>query len=273
MKGERLDALVLRMGLFSSREAARSAIMDGAVLINGVKSTKPGMPVSPEAKLSIKAGYGERKYVSRGGLKLEKALRDFKIDVNHRICLDVGASTGGFTDCLLRHGASKVYAVDVGYGLIDWRLRNDSRVRIVEKTNARYLEPELLYENEEARPTLLVVDVSFISIAKILPACCLVMDPKCNEIVCLIKPQFEVGKDRVGKHGVVRDPRDHIKAIESIIDSAGALRLALIDLTFSPIVGPKGNIEFLAHFKKGVTDIDLAVEDVVRQAHSELRPQ
>jgi 23S rRNA (cytidine1920-2'-O)/16S rRNA (cytidine1409-2'-O)-methyltransferase len=245
-KTDRLDALVLARGLFASREAARTAIMDGVVLVNGEKATKPGSAVRTDARIELAPGFAPLRYVSRGGLKLEKALRDFSVEPQDRVCVDVGASTGGFTDCLLQNGARRVYAVDVGYGQLDWALRNDSRVVILERVNARYVNRELL--NDDGEISLAVIDVSFISLLKILPALKTVLTPD-GEILALVKPQFEAGKDKVGKGGVVRGRDTHQSILTDVIAGARASGFIAVQLSYSPIKGPKGNIEFLAHFK------------------------
>lgn len=245
-KTDRLDALVLARGLFASREAARTAIMDGVVLVNGEKATKPGSAVRTDARIELAPGFAPLRYVSRGGLKLEKALRDFSVEPQDRVCVDVGASTGGFTDCLLQNGARRVYAVDVGYGQLDWALRNDSRVVILERVNARYVNRELL--NDDGEISLAVIDVSFISLLKILPALKTVLTPD-GEILALVKPQFEAGKDKVGKGGVVRGRDTHQSILTDVIAGARASGFVAVQLSYSPIKGPKGNIEFLAHFK------------------------
>lgn len=245
-KTDRLDALVLARGLFASREAARTAIMDGVVLVNGEKATKPGSAVRTDARIELAPGFAPLRYVSRGGLKLEKALRDSSVEPQDRVCVDVGASTGGFTDCLLQNGARRVYAVDVGYGQLDWALRNDSRVVILERVNARYVNRELL--NDDGEISLAVIDVSFISLLKILPALKTVLTPD-GEILALVKPQFEAGKDKVGKGGVVRGRDTHQSILTDVIAGARASGFIAVQLSYSPIKGPKGNIEFLAHFK------------------------
>lgn len=247
MKKSRLDHLVLELGLFETRQAAQTAIMDGAVLVNGQKVTKPGMNFSADAKIELVSSFETAKYVSRGGLKLEKALDEFAIQLQNRVCLDVGASTGGFTDCMLQRGAAKVYAVDVGYGQIDWKLRQDQRVVVLERINARYLTSEQLYGSSAEWATFFVADVSFISLSKIFPAVAQLMMPNASDAVCLIKPQFEVGREHVEKGGVVKSEAAHIKAIEAVIASAKNSGLHARGLTFSPITGPAGNIEYLVH--------------------------
>lgn len=240
MKKARLDVLVVERGLIESRQVAQTAIMDGAVLVNGEKLTKPGMNVAIDAKIELIAAFCVPKYVSRGGLKLEKALAEFHLDVTDRVCLDIGASTGGFTDCLLQHGASRVYAVDVGYGQIDWKLRTDSRVVLFERVNARNMEPVELYKHDDPHATLAVADVSFISLSKILPAAARLIQPNRSELICLIKPQFEVGREHIAKGGVVKSAQGHLLAINIAIAAAQEVHLVVQHLTFSPITGPRG---------------------------------
>jgi 23S rRNA (cytidine1920-2'-O)/16S rRNA (cytidine1409-2'-O)-methyltransferase len=239
---ERADRLLVDRGLVSSRERARALIMAGDVIIGDHKVDKPGQLVDATQAVRIK---DDIPFVSRGGLKLQKALEYFAVDVHGLTVLDVGASTGGFTDCLLQRGASHVYAVDVGYGQLAWKLRQDGRVLSLEKTNIRYLEPETL-------PTLAdmaVIDASFISLDKVLPNT-LRLVKSSGTIIALIKPQFEVGKGEVGKGGVVRDPEKHAAVIESICSLAESLHLEVVGVTESPITGPKGNREFLVYLRK-----------------------
>jgi len=241
---ERLDKLVLERGLAPSRERAKALIMAGQVVVDDHLADKAGLMVALSAEIRLK---GEPlPYVSRGGLKLEKGLDSFGIDVQGLSALDVGASTGGFTDCLLQRGASRVIAVDVGYGQLAWKLREDPRVLSLEKTNIRHLEPETLPE----LPDLAVIDASFISLDKVLPPTLrLIKDG--GTIVALIKPQFEVGRGQVGKGGVVRDEKKHLEVVESITALAQGLGLTVLGVCESPILGPKGNKEFLIHLKKG----------------------
>lgn len=267
---ERLDVLLVKEGYVSSREKAKAIIMSGNVFINGQREDKSGTVFDPE-KIKIEVKGNTLKYVSRGGLKLEKAVLSFALELEGKICLDIGASTGGFTDCMLQNGASKVYAVDVGHGQLDWKLRNDERVVCMEKTNFRYMEPEDIPD----RPDFASVDVSFISLAKILlPARNLLADE--GEIVCLIKPQFEAGRDKVGKKGVVREPEIHEEVIEKIVDFAALSGFSVLNLDYSPIRGPEGNIEYLLHIRKSM-DIGSANEEIkklipviVKKAHEDL---
>ncbi|KYC40544.1 hemolysin [Scytonema hofmannii PCC 7110] len=240
MVKQRLDVLLVERALCSSRALAQRLIQAGEVLVNGVLVDKAGTEVDVSAQIQIKE---RSRFVSRGGEKLAKAIESFAIPVEGRICLDGGISTGGFTDCLLQAGAKRVYGVDVGYGQVDWRLRNDSRVILKERTNLRYLTPDELYGRAEVAD-LAVVDVSFISLTKILAALQQLLQPPC-EVVLLVKPQFEVGKDRVGKKGVVRDPKDQANAIFQVLQTAQELGWQYKGLTWSPITGPAGNIEYL----------------------------
>lgn len=240
---ERLDKLVLERGLAPSRERAKALIMAGQVVVDDHLADKAGLMVSIEAEIRLK---GEPlPYVSRGGLKLAEGLERFGIDVAGLCAIDVGASTGGFTDCLLQRGATRVYAVDVGYGQLAWKLREDPRVVSMEKTNIRHLEPGMLPES----PDLAVIDASFISLDKVLPPTLRLIKPY-GEVVALIKPQFEVGRGQVGKGGVVRDEKKHQEVVESIGELARGLGLQVLGVCDSPILGPKGNKEFLIHLKK-----------------------
>lgn len=257
----RLDTLVFQKGLFDSREKAKAVIMSGCVYINGVRALKPGAMVNPDSDVEVKGA--TLPYVSRGGLKLEKALDAFGVSPENLICIDCGASTGGFTDCLLQRGAAKVYSVDVGYGQFDWKLRNDSRVHLMERTNVRYLTKEDISEDID----LAVVDVSFISLKLILPVIREFLT-KNGQVLCLIKPQFEAGKDQVGKKGVVRDAAIHKAVLEAFLDNADNSGFSVAGITYSPIRGPEGNIEFLGHLKSidnGAQAID--IDQVVSKAH------
>ena len=240
---ERLDAVLVARGLQESREKAKATIMSGLVFVNGQRVDKPGTAVPNDAPIEIRGN--TLKYVSRGGLKLEKAMSHFSVTPNGKVCMDVGASTGGFTDCMLQNGAVKVYSVDVGHGQLDWKLRNDERVVCMEKTNIRYVTMEDIQE-----PAAFVsIDVSFISLTKVLlPVRNLMTED--GEIVCLIKPQFEAGREKVGKKGVVRDPKVHEEVIYKVIAYASEIGLKSMDLEFSPIKGPEGNIEYLLHLQK-----------------------
>ena len=265
---ERLDVLLVSQGLAASREKAKAIIMSGNVLVNGQREDKAGTMIDVKAEITVKGG--QLKYVSRGGLKLEKAMSHFDLTLEGRVCMDVGASTGGFTDCMLQNGAIKVYSVDVGHGQLDWKLRNDPRVVCMEKTNIRYVTPEQIEE-----PAAFVsIDVSFISLTKVLPPVRELMTED-GEIVCLIKPQFEAGREKVGKKGVVRDPKVHEEVIEKVIDFASTIGLESRELEFSPIKGPEGNIEYLLHLLKrpdaaSVEPFAGNVQEIVAQAHGTL---
>ena len=228
------------LGLCDSRSRAQALIMSGEVYVDGQKCDKAGTQISEDARIEVRGNACP--YVSRGGLKLEKALRDFGVDPTGCVCSDSGASTGGFTDCLLQKGAKKVFAIDVGYGQLAWAIRNDPRVVCMERTNIRYVTPEQLGEPLD----LSVVDVSFISLRIVLPAIKALLKPT-GQIVCLIKPQFEAGKDKVGKKGVVRDPKVHEEVLNGFLALAAGLGMTVRNLTFSPVKGPEGNIEFLGH--------------------------
>lgn len=266
-KKERADILLVRRGIFSTREKAKAAIMEGKVLIEDQVIEKAGSLVDPECKIEVKE---PPKYVSRGGIKLEKALKDFKVSVNEKVAIDVGVSTGGFTDCLLKSGARLVIAVDVGYGQIALSLRNDPRVYLLERTNIRYLTPEKLPELAD----LATIDLSFISVSKVIKVVAELLKPKA-ELIILIKPQFEAGKKYVGKNGVVRDPDVHRKVLVDLIDDLKRKHFAPCGLTFSPILGPEGNIEFFVYLKKGFGDRSYIskeiLDNVVQEAHLELR--
>ena len=261
---ERLDVLLTQKGLCESRAKAQALIMSGEVYVDGQKCDKAGTPVDNAAQIELRGSHCP--YVSRGGLKLEKALRDFGIDPNGCVCSDSGASTGGFTDCLLQQGAKKVFAIDVGYGQLAWSIRTDPRVVCMERTNIRYVTPEQLGEPLDFS----VVDVSFISLRLVLPAIKALLKPT-GQLVCLIKPQFEAGKDKVGKKGVVRDPAVHCEVLEHFLALAAELGLTVRNLTFSPVKGPEGNIEFLGHLSmlpEGAITPD--VKALVAAAHETL---
>jgi len=268
---ERLDTIVVERGLFATKESARTAIMEGLVLVDGKPVTKPGHPVKLQARVELSPSYQPPKYVSRGGLKLEKALEEFRISLNGRTCLDIGASTGGFTDCMLKNGALRVYAIDVGYGQLDWNLRKDDRVKVLERVNARNLTRGMLYrEGEDKSADFASMDVSFISAFKVLPSVMECMDEKGAELVILVKPQFEAGRQFVGHGGVVRDPSVHLDVLNMAKEKSGELGLFPQSVCYSPIKGPKGNIEFLLHLKreKSSTEADLA--ELVEKAHRNL---
>lgn len=264
MAKKRLDQLVFERGLTESRERAKTTIMAGQVFVNGQRSDKPGTPVPEDAKIEI---HGETMpFVSRGGYKLDKALKVFPVDPAGSHCIDCGASTGGFTDVLLQHGASLVYAVDVGYGQLAWKLREDNRVVCMERTNVRYISGEQIPELLD----IAVMDVSFISIKLILPALKGILKPDAD-IICLIKPQFEAGKDKVGKKGVVRDIGVHREVVRDILDFCRENQLSCQGLDYSPIRGPEGNIEFLLWLKKSDNNaLEPDVDAVVDAAHKHI---
>ena len=246
---ERLDVLLVNGGFAPSREKAKVIIMSGKVFVNGQREDKAGSTFDPE-KITIEVKGSTLRYVSRGGLKLEKALNEFPLTVEGKICMDIGASTGGFTDCMLQNGAKKVYSVDVGHGQLDWKLRNDERVVCMEKTNFRYMQPQDIDDVLDFAS----VDVSFISLTKILLPARRLLSEK-GEMVCLIKPQFEAGRDKVGKKGVVREKKVHEEVIRKILVFARQVGFHVLDLAFSPIKGPEGNIEYLIYIRKN-TDMD-----------------
>lgn len=260
---KRLDVLLTEQGIAPSREKAKAMIMGGCVYVDGVKEDKPGS--SFPADVSVEYRGSRLKYVSRGGLKLEKAMEVFGIELEGLICMDIGASTGGFTDCMLQNGAGKVYAIDVGYGQLAWSLRTDPRVVCMEKTNFRYLTRG----NIEDRPDFASVDVSFISLSKILPAAADILSDEA-QMVCLIKPQFEAGRELVGKKGVVRDRSVHMDVIEACLGYAADNGFRILGLTYSPVKGPEGNIEYLMHIGKTGTDADCDTAQTVSAAHEEL---
>ena len=241
---ERLDVLLVRQGLAESREKAKAIIMSGCVYVNNQKEDKAGS-MFDEAKVQLEVRGNTLRYVSRGGLKLEKAMSHFDISLENKICMDIGASTGGFTDCMIQNGAVKVYSVDVGHGQLAWKLRNDERVVCMEKTNFRYMVRDDIQDDLDFAS----VDVSFISLTKILGPAYQLLKPQA-QMVCLIKPQFEAGKEKVGKKGVVREPSVHKEVIENVMDFAVSIGFEIKNLEFSPIRGPEGNIEYLLHIYK-----------------------
>ncbi|MBD5545303.1 MAG: TlyA family RNA methyltransferase [Lachnospiraceae bacterium] len=252
---ERLDVLLVKQGLAPSREKAKAILMAGQVFVDNQKEDKAGTMFDPD-KVQIEVRGNTLKYVSRGGLKLEKAMKEFPIELSGRICMDIGASTGGFTDCMLQNGAAKVYAIDVGHGQLDWKLRNDERVICMEKTNFRYVTREQVPEEIDFAS----VDVSFISLTRILPAAKPLLKER-GQMVCLIKPQFEAGREKVGKKGVVTDRKVHEEVIEKVADFGEALGFSVIGLSFSPIKGPEGNIEYLLHLENTPSEQDAFKED------------
>ena len=242
---ERLDVILVKKGMAQSREKAKAMIMAGMVLVDGQREDKAGSTFPEEAEITLKGK--PIPYVSRGGLKLEKAMKVFNdLNLKEKVSMDVGASTGGFTDCMLQNGAKKVYSVDVGYGQLDWKLRNDPRVVCMEKTNIRYLERKDI----EERPSFVSIDVSFISLTKVLPVVYELLEDEGGDCVALIKPQFEAGREKVGKKGVVRDPKVHEEVIQKVYEFASEVGFWPKGLEFSPVKGPEGNIEYLIHLQK-----------------------
>ena len=262
---ERLDVILVSEGHAPSREKAKAIIMSGNVFVDGQREDKAGAVFDPQ-KIKLEVKGSSLKYVSRGGLKLEKAVDKFDFSLEDKICMDIGASTGGFTDCMLQNGAKKVYSVDVGHGQLDWKLRNDERVVCMEKTNFRYMVPGDIEDELDFAS----VDVSFISLTKILlPARALLKAD--GEMVCLIKPQFEAGRDKVGKKGVVREPEIHEEVVCKIIDYADAIGFDILHLDYSPIKGPEGNIEYLVHIKKNVEKVAATAEITEAEAEGLLQ--
>ena len=261
---KRLDVLLTEQGYADTRSKAQAIIMSGNVYVNGQKADKPGVSYEETVELEVRGAVCP--YVSRGGLKLEKALRDFGVKPVDYVCSDSGASTGGFTDCLLQQGARKVFAIDVGYGQLDWKIRSDERVVVMERTNIRYVTPEDLGEPLD----LSVIDVSFIGLEIVLPTIKTLLKPT-GQVLCLIKPQFEAGKENVGKKGVVRDPKIHRMVLDNFVSLVHSLGFKILGLTFSPVKGPEGNIEFLGHLT--LDDVEGICPDtalVVEQAHNTL---
>ena len=264
---ERLDVLLVKRGLAVSREKAKAVIMAGSVYVDNQKEDKAGTMFQDTVNIEVRGS--TLKYVSRGGLKLEKAMTHFDVTLEGKVCMDVGSSTGGFTDCMLQNGAVKVFAIDVGHGQLDWKLRNDERVVCMEKTNIRYVVPEDLGEEADFSS----IDVSFISLTKVLLPVYHLLTPQ-GEVVCLIKPQFEAGREKVGKKGVVRDPKVHEEVIEKVIGYAVSIGYAVRHLEYSPIKGPEGNIEYLLHLKKNpegtLENVPVDIQKIVAQAHGEV---
>lgn len=262
---KRLDVLLTERGLQESRQRAQAVIMSGEVFVNGQRVDKPGTAVAEDAQIEIRGG--TLAYVSRGGLKLEKAMATFPIDLHGAVCADIGASTGGFTDCMLQNGAEKVYAVDVGYGQLAWKLRSDPRVVCLERTNARYLT----YEQVPDELDFASVDVSFISLKLILPPLNGLLKDG-GHAACLVKPQFEAGREKVGKKGVVRDPDVHLEVLEHFLDHAKESGFTVLGLTYSPIRGPEGNIEYLGYLEKGPwQERTFDLKALVEESHQTLK--
>ncbi len=265
MKKERLDKVLTDLGYFETKSKASAAILAGDVMIGTEVITKSGYQIDPskEYDFNIK----KMPYVSRGGFKLQKALDAFNINVTDRICFDAGASTGGFTDCLLQHGAEFVYAVDVGYGQLDWKIRSSEKVKTIEKTNLKICTKADIYADNEPIADLLVSDLSFISLDKVLPNLKTLLNPNYHEMICLIKPQFEAGKDFVEKGGVVRDKNIHQKVIQNVIECVHSLDYKIFGLTYSSIKGPAGNIEFLIWFGTEGEECVPDISELVENAH------
>ena len=263
---KRLDVLLVEKNLAASREKAKAIIMSGVVFVDGQREDKAGATFEETLPIEIKGN--TLKYVSRGGLKLEKAMKEFDITLSDKVCMDVGASTGGFTDCMLQNGAKKVYSVDVGHGQLDWKLRNHEKVVCMEKTNIRYVQREDIDDDLE----FVSIDVSFISLTKVLlPVKNMMVEG--GQVVCLIKPQFEAGREKVGKKGVVRDKSVHEEVIHMVMEYAKGIGFILLNLEFSPIKGPEGNIEYLLHLQNGgavAKQSDICVEEIVEQSHQVL---
>lgn len=262
---ERLDTILVSRGLFQSRERAKSAIMEGIVYVDGQRVDKAGTGIKEDAEIIVKEDTCP--YVGRGGLKLAKALQSFQLNLHGRIAVDIGASTGGFTDCMLKNGAVKVYAIDVGYGQLDWSLRNDPRVVNMEKVNIRHLDKEKIIEKAD----FISIDVSFISLKLVFPVAVDLISLE-GEIVCLVKPQFEAGREQVGKKGIVRDKKVHAEVLEKVIQYGAENALYPHAITFSPMTGAKGNIEYLLLFKRDESiDFKPLIEDVVQTSHEQLK--
>ena len=264
VKKKRLDVLLVERGLQESRQRAQAAIMSGEVFVAGQRVDKPGTAVAEDAQIEVRGGLA---YVSRGGLKLEKAMAAFPIALTGAVCADIGASTGGFTDCMLQNGAEKVYAVDVGYGQLAWKLRSDPRVVCLERTNARYLTREQIPDVLDFAS----IDVSFISLKLIFPALYELLRQG-GHIACLIKPQFEAGREKVGKKGVVRDPAVHLEVLEHFLDHARENHFIVLGITYSPIRGPEGNIEYLGYLEKSEAAEQIPdLKALVDESHQVLR--
>ncbi|MFR6258844.1 MAG: TlyA family RNA methyltransferase [Anaerovoracaceae bacterium] len=261
---DRLDIILTKKNMFTSREKAKSSIMAGLIYVDGQRIDKPGTPVDFDSEITVKEDLCP--YVSRGGLKLEKALKLFDFSLKDSIAVDIGASTGGFTDCMLQKGAKKVYAIDVGYGQLDWKLRNDDRVVNMEKVNVRYLDPESIDEKAD----FISIDVSFISLNLVFPVASKLLSEE-GSLVCLVKPQFEAGRNQVGKKGIVRDSKVHREVIEKVIKYGENNGLYSHGLTYSPVTGTKGNIEYLLFMKKEPSCEVLNPEETVQSSHEELK--
>ena len=268
MKKERLDKILTDLGYFETKSKAAAAILAGSVMIGTEVVTKAGFQIDPSKEYDFRVK--SMPYVSRGGFKLQKALEVFDVVVKDRICFDAGASTGGFTDCLLQHGAKFVYAVDVGYGQLDWKIRSSEHVKTIEKTNLKICTKDDIYSENEPIADLLVSDLSFISLTKVLPNLKTLMNPDFHEMICLIKPQFEAGRDLVEKGGVVKDKKTHMVVIDNVLCCVKELGYIIKGLTYSSIKGPAGNIEYLVWLATSSEEVEINVEDVVNSAHENL---
>lgn len=268
MKKERLDKVLVDLGYFENKSKASAAILAGNVKIGTEVITKAGFQIDPskEYDFQVKA----MPFVSRGGFKLKKALETFPVIVKDRICFDAGASTGGFTDCLLQNGGKYIYAVDVGYGQIDWKIRSSEQVKTIEKTNLRICSKEDIYAENEPLADLLVSDLSFISLEKVIPNLKTLLNPEFHEMICLIKPQFEAGKEQVEKGGVVKNKSVHKEVIQNVINCVKSLGYVIKGLTYSSIKGPAGNIEYLIWFATSGEEIQVDIENIVNEAHQNL---
>lgn len=265
MTKERLDKILTDKGYFETKSKAQAAIMAGDVKVNGVVITKSGFPIDLNDKTNFEIK--TMPFVSRGGFKLDKAIKTFNINLNGRICLDAGASTGGFTDCMLQNGAKKIYSVDVGYGQIAWKLRTNDKVKVIEKINIKNCDINDIYSEEDEKADFLTMDLSFISIKKVITNLIKLADDNYFEIVSLIKPQFEAGKEQVGKNGVVKEKDIHIEVINNIVEYCKTLNLIIKGLTYSPIKGPKGNIEYLIFLSNKGENVLINIEETVNNAH------
>ena len=268
MKKERLDKILTDLGYFETKSKAAAAILAGSVMIGTEVVTKAGFQIDPSKEYDFKVK--SMPYVSRGGFKLQKALETFDVVVKDRICFDAGASTGGFTDCLLQHGAKFVYAVDVGYGQLDWKIRSSEHVNTIEQTNLKICTKDDIYSENEPMADLLVSDLSFISLTKVLPNLKTLMNPNLHEMICLIKPQFEAGKDLVEKGGVVKDKNTHIMVIENVLACINELGYIIKGLTYSSIKGPAGNIEYLVWLATSGEEVEISIKNIVNSAHENL---
>lgn len=260
---DRLDVVLVNKGFFQSRERAKSAVMAGIIYVDGQRADKPGTGVSDDADIYVKENLCP--YVSRGGLKLAKAIESFGLQLNGLVAVDIGASTGGFTDCMLKNGTAKVYSIDVGYGQLDWTLRNDPRVVNMEKVNIRYLDKEKIVEKAD----FISIDVSFISLKLVFPIASELISQDGN-LVCLVKPQFEAGREQVGKKGIIKDEAIHIEVIEKVIEYGKNSGFFAQGLTFSPMTGAKGNIEYLLHLNKNENLDQININEIVRESHNQL---